>query len=498
MELGHMDMDLLGRSFRCTCGREHHVPIRQVVVGDDAMARMREFARSEFVARPGPGITAGGSRAVLVADRNTYAAAGDAARSALEGAGCDVEVLVLGEDGGNGRCVQGVLEADEEAIGSVLARLSGSGSESDVALSKSPEPAAGVAGSAAVRKTFAVAVGSGTINDIVKYASFKAGCPYISVPTAPSMDGYTSSVAALLLGGFKRTLPAAPPLAVFADLGVLSRAPSNMVAAGFGDLLGKLMAGADWVLARLVNGEYYCELAADLARSIALECMERGSEIGTHTKGAIKSLTEGLIWSGIAMLMVGNSRPASGAEHHLSHYWELKSLREGRPQPFHGTKVGVATILIAGVYDDILGRDPRGIDLADLKRRHPSREEREARIRRFYGPMAGEAIIETAGKYLPWEEREKKLREVLARWDEIRDTLREIVPGADRVRDALEQAGAPATPEAIGFSSDWVWEALANAKDLRMRFTVLDFADLLGFLDEIASARAYKRSQGGS
>ena len=350
--------ELLGRSFHCDCGREHYVPIQQVVIGDDAIARMGEFvAQCESLAR-GPAL-----KALLVADRNTYAVAGEAARKALERAGCDVDVLILGKTDGNVGSDQSagcnddagddqntagghdVLDADEGAIRKVLARLSDMPALAYDSRAEIDFNDAAKVGSFRARYGFAVAVGSGTINDIVKYASFKAGVPYISVPTAPSMDGYTSSVAALLLGGFKKTLPAAPPLAVFADLSVLARAPSDMIAAGYGDLLGKLTAGSDWVLSRLVNGEYYCEFAANIARSIALECLEKSAEIKARTKAAIKSLTEGLVWSGIAMSMVGNSRPASGADHHILHYWEMKPLREGRPQPFHGVKVGVATVL---------------------------------------------------------------------------------------------------------------------------------------------------------
>ncbi|NPV80330.1 MAG: sn-glycerol-1-phosphate dehydrogenase [Firmicutes bacterium] len=530
--------ELLGRSFNCECGRKHHVPIQQVVIADDAMERMSEFVTARmgefiaarmggFVGRPKFPAGDSGLKALLVADRNTYAVAGEAAREALERAGCDVDVLILGKtDGsvGSDQSVRGnqgagcsgnvggnpdgegdqragcnddagdnqntagdhnVLEADEEAIRKVLARLSDMPALAYDSRARIDFNDAAKVGSSRARYGFAIAVGSGTINDITKYASFKASVPYIGVPTAPSMDGYTSSVAALLLGGFKKTLPAAPPLAVFADLSVLARAPSDMIAAGYGDLLGKLTAGSDWVLSKLVNSEYYCEFAANIARSIAFECLEKSAEIKARTKAAIKSLTEGLVWSGIAMLMVGNSRPASGAEHHISHYWEMKSLREGRPQPFHGVKVGVAAVLVAKLYREVLKLDPGSFDLSKLKERHPSREEREVRIRRFYGPLAEDAIAETAGKYLSWEEREAKLREVFGRWDEIVAMLRKIAPDPKRVRHALAEAGAPCTPDAIGFSRGWVWEALTNAKDLRMRFTVLDFADLLGCLDQI-------------
>lgn len=461
--MSHVDMSRLGGTFRCACGREHHVPVQEVVMSDDAMPRLGEFVvrfMGRFAAQSPASAEEPVPMVVVVADENTYRAAGEDVKNVLQGVGCIVDVLILPPGVHSGR-----VEADEPTVENVLARLSSSADSQG-------------------RAAFAVAVGAGTINDVVKYASFQAGRPYISVPTAPSMDGYVSPVAALLVAGFKKTLPAAPPLAVFADLDVLSQAPFELIAAGFGDLLGKLTAGADWVLGNLVNGEYYCQAAADLARTVALECLKRAADVRTRTKDAVKKLTEGLVLSGIAMLMAGNSRPASGAEHHLSHYWEMKSLREGRSEPLHGVKVGVATVLSAELYADILRRDPRRLDLPGLKRRHPTRREREARIRRFYGPMADEALAETAGKYLTWEERERRLCEVSVRWDAIREALTRVVPDSQRVRNALVEAGAPATAQAIGFDEGWVREALLNAKDLRMRFTILDLADLFGCLDE--------------
>ncbi len=225
-------------------------------------------------------------------DENTEAIAG--ARVAAE---LGAEALVLG----------GEVHATEEAAESVRARVRGT----------------------------LVAVGSGTLTDIVRYAAHLAGCEFFSVPTAASMDGYASGVAALERAGVKLTLPARAPAGIFADPRIAARAPVELTRAGIGDLLAKATARVDWLAAHLLYGEDWRELAPPAPLDV--EALLAGQV------EAVAGLLRGLIASGIAMAEVGSSRPASGCEHHASHLWDLLAGRGLRPRALHGLQVGYAT-----------------------------------------------------------------------------------------------------------------------------------------------------------
>jgi glycerol-1-phosphate dehydrogenase [NAD(P)+] len=157
-------------------------------------------------------------RFLLVSDENTHAVLGARAEAALKAQGWDVRTVVLaGEE----------VIADEEHIVQVLL--------------------------AAGREAWTyVAVGSGTITDITRFCSHRTRNDFISLPTAPSVDGYTSIGAPLVVRRVKTTALAQPPAAIFADLPTLCTAPHQMIAAGFGDILGKYTSIADWRLGALL------------------------------------------------------------------------------------------------------------------------------------------------------------------------------------------------------------------------------------------------------
>ncbi|MBM6996203.1 sn-glycerol-1-phosphate dehydrogenase [Paenibacillus sp. DXFW5] len=195
-----------------------------------------------------------------------------------------------------------------------------------------------------------VACGGGTLHDICRYAAYTTGIPFVSVPTAPSVDGFNSKGAPILLRGEKKTIPAIGPKAIFADLDVLVQAPPELVAAGFGDMLGKYTSLFDWRFGSWTADEPYLELAAEITRKALDKCVASVDAIAARSEEGICLLMSSLIESGLAMLLFGQSHPASGAEHHLSHYWEMEYLRLGRRQLLHGAKVGVASMEIAGLY----------------------------------------------------------------------------------------------------------------------------------------------------
>ncbi|MDP6945240.1 MAG: iron-containing alcohol dehydrogenase, partial [Myxococcota bacterium] len=193
-----------------------------------------------------------------------------------------------------------------------------------------------------------IAVGAGTVNDIVKSAAFAVGRGYQVIPTAASMNGYTSSISAVLSGGVKRTLPTHQPEAVFADVDLIRAAPPVMNQAGFGDLLSKPFSQADWLLSHVVRGVDYSDEAATLLDGPWHQMVDQGSGIGTGDAAAIEVLLETLLISGFSMAIAGTSAPASGAEHLISHYWDMEQHCQDEPvRALHGTQVGIGTLVSA-------------------------------------------------------------------------------------------------------------------------------------------------------
>lgn len=198
-----------------------------------------------------------------------------------------------------------------------------------------------------------IAIGGGTLHDIVRYAAYTAGLPFLSVPTAPSVDGFNSKGAPILVRGYKKTIAAIGPSAIFADLDLLAGAPQAMVAAGFGDMLGKYTSLFDWKFGACTRQEPYLEEAAAMTRQALLACVNQAALIARRDEEGIAILMNALIESGLAMLRFGKSHPASGSEHHLSHYWEMAYIAQGRKQLLHGAKVGVACIEISRLYHQL-------------------------------------------------------------------------------------------------------------------------------------------------
>jgi glycerol-1-phosphate dehydrogenase [NAD(P)+] len=409
----------------------HKIPI---YVGKDAIPQLTEYcAKHQIVAL------------TLVADQNTYPALGKAVAEALRAQGCNVNTIVLtGDD----------IIADEQTIVQVM-------------LGADPQV-----------KTY-LAVGSGTITDIVRFVSHRAGCSFISVPTAPSVDGYTSIGAPLVIGRTKQTIITQPPIAVFADLPTLCAAPHRMIASGFGDILGKYTSLADWKLGHLIWDEEYDEAIAHRAQRALQSCVEQVEGIGQATEEGVRRLIDGLIESGLCMLDFGKTAPASGSEHMVSHYWEMKLLREDRPSLLHGAKVGVATVLMARTYDRVgqitRQRAAQLMDRVPL----PDRGAEIRCIRQAYGPIA-DAIIAEQKPFLDMDEsRYEALKgRILEHWDDIQD-LAAGVPSSEQVMEMLRRAGGPTEPAMLGLSDQDVAMALRSAHYFRPRFNVARLSRML-------------------
>jgi glycerol-1-phosphate dehydrogenase [NAD(P)+] len=247
-----------------------------------------------------------------------------------------------------------------------------------------------------------VVVGSGTLNDITKLAAHRAERQYVCVGTAASMDGYTAFGAAITKDGFKQTMSCPAPRALIADLDVLAQAPWAMNATGYGDLLGKITAGADWILADALGIEPIDPLAWSLVQDGLREWTGKPAELHAGDRHAIEQLFEGLILTGIAMQTSASSRPASGSEHRFSHLWEMQALGHGHPAVPHGYKVGVGSIAAAALYEQVLARDLTQLPIEALCARWPGREEVERQVLAGHDipPLAENAVEESLAKYI--------------------------------------------------------------------------------------------------
>lgn len=197
-----------------------------------------------------------------------------------------------------------------------------------------------------------IAVGSGTIHDLTRFVAYTRKIEFISVPTAASVDGFVSSVAAMTWKGMKKTMTAVAPLYVLADTSIFSKAPFRLTASGISDLMGKYTALADWRICHILTGEYLCETVYNLEMEAVKEVEESLMEIKNGGEEACEKLMYALILSGLAMQMVGNSRPASGAEHHVSHLWEMEIIND-YVDALHGEKVSIGLILCLEYYEKI-------------------------------------------------------------------------------------------------------------------------------------------------
>ncbi|MGD0611001.1 MAG: sn-glycerol-1-phosphate dehydrogenase [Anaerolineales bacterium] len=404
-------------------------------LGEDAVAALVQYCTVE-----------GLSHFLLVADGNTYPILGQRVETALKGRGWDIRSVVYPEP---------AVVPDEEFIFQALLQAD------------------------EVERTF-LAVGSGTLTDITRIVSHRTRCRFISVPTAPSVDGFTSPSASLVVRRIKKTVMAQPPVAVFADLPTLEAAPQTMIAAGYGDILGKAIALADWRLGHLLWDEPYSSEIAARVRATLEACIQATDEIGNASPEGIRKLMFSLVDSGMCMLDFGNSRPAAGCEHYMSHFLEMKLLREGRPAVLHGAKVGVCSLLAAEQYARL-----RQVDHAQAVARlaaaaRPERTADMQRIRQAFGPIAESLFVEQAPFLdMTVTDFDRLKQRILAQWDEIQ-SLAEEVPAQEKLADLLSRAGGATRPAGLGLGDEEVQQALTESHFLRNRFTICKLGRILG------------------
>ena len=300
-----MKMDISQLTKPCSCGQTHQIFVKELVIKSGAISRLPEvLARPDY---------RDSKQIVMICDANTFEVAGRQVKALVPA----VKAVVLPPEN---------LHADEHGV--ALARDG---------IDRAPGA------------DLMIAVGSGTVHDITRYHAYQMGIPFISVPTAASVDGFVSTVAAMTWKGCKKSFTAVSPEVVLADTDIFKTAPLRLTASGVSDLLGKYTALADWKIAHRVTGEPICETICQMEYDAldALKASLPGLKSGDTE--AYEALMYGLLLSGLAMQMTGNSRPASGAEHHMSHLWEMGVINA--PIDFyHGEKVGVGLVLASKIY----------------------------------------------------------------------------------------------------------------------------------------------------
>lgn len=397
--------------------------------------------------------TAPAAAYAIVADDNTWAAAGRRVAGILETAGI-------------GRAVPVVLSGRPR-------------------VKPNAELARDLARRLRADNLLAIAVGSGVINDLAKYAAEGAGTPYVCVPTAASMDGYAASGAALRESGFKRTLACAAPVAIVADLEVIAQAPAIMAAWGYGDLAGKLVSGADWIVADALGEEALNAGPFAMVQDNLADWLGNPAGIRGGDRAALGGLMQGLVMSGLAMQAHGNSRPASGSDHQFAHLWEMEDIAVDGEPVSHGACVGIGCLSMLAAYEWLQGRNVGAIDPAQLAARTPSTSALETNVRASFPLpfMAANAAVETAAKAASPAHVEQRLRALRDNWSDILVYLRERLPKAAVAQRWLEEVGAPSQAADVGVSREKHARDYGRARLIRRRFTGLDLLHDLGWLD---------------
>jgi glycerol-1-phosphate dehydrogenase [NAD(P)+] len=307
------------------------------------------------------------------------------------------------------------------------------------------------------------------------------------------MNGYPSTIAALKRAGLKITDPVNAPIAIFADPQVYAAAPAAMSAAGFADLLSKYTSGADWRLARQLEGSYYCERPSKLSAMAAEEAVGVVDAIRAGEPAAIVTLMEASVLSGLAMAIAGSSAPSSGAEHLISHYWDMTAPATGGRR-FHGTQVGIGVLIVAALYEMLREIEPRQIQPEVIAEGGPMPEDVQEAIEAHFGDVCEPVIEQSLAKMLTPKGMRQRASQIRDTWPFIKQEILSTVPTRNHLADLLERSGAPTTAGQLGVARQQVIDALAWSRHIRSRYTAFDFAHDIGVFTEKHRSEILERS----
>lgn len=398
-----------------------------------------------------------GQKATVIADMNTYGIAGKEICSRLSD--CDIEQagpLILDDPD---------LFAEWHFLEQVESHLKNSGA-------------------------IGIAVGSGVINDLVKLASEHIGKRYMVFGTAASMDGYTAYGASVSFEGNKQTFDCRAPYGILLDPAIAAAAPNELSASGYADLIAKVPAGADWMIADALDIEHIDPFSWEILNQTLKNALSSPEKIFRKDYEAIEKLAYLLIMSGFSMQAIQSSRPASGTEHQYSHCWDIENLCIDGKHVSHGFKVGIGTLVSTASLEFLINYDISRIDIAKCVGQWPSWEETESRIIALTGHNDGlksRCLYETREKYTDRENLEKELRLFADRWPDLRQKLTKQILPYGYVKECLKKAGAPYEPEMIHISREHLRDTFRITPFMRSRFTNIDIIYRLGLMDELES-----------
>ena len=410
-----MDINSLLKEKDCNCGQKHSCDIKYVFIEKGAVNRISELC-SKY------------KNIVVAADQNTYNVCGEAVLKQIKDKFESLKIF---------KC-DGFLVPDETAIDALTSELTD-------------------------KTDLIIGIGSGVIQDLCKYVSFFNNLPYFIVATAPSMDGYASKGAAMITGNMKVTYNAHVPEAIIGDVDILKDAPMDMIKSGYGDILGKFSCLNDWKLSHVVNDEYLCDYVYNLTYDMLLKTKDLGPKLLARDEDSVKTLMEALIGVGIAMAYVGNSRPASGSEHHLSHFFEVIGIMKNEPYFMHGTDVVYSAVYTQKLREKLLSID----EPENFGTFAPAHFEK--RIREVYY-AAADGVINLQNK-LGWYDYDKS--EIYkSRWNAIKEVLANT-PSSDEMIGYLQSIDLDIKEFENTYGNEKIKNAIWFSKDLKDRYTVL-------------------------
>jgi len=418
MDVTKLINDLSG----CTCGREHKCDTEIVEIGSGLVHKVGEILTN-----------AGFPKKVLaVADCNTVKVS-DGIFESLEKAGFAVKKLIY-NDMKYARIEQ--VREIEALCGDVEGIIS---------------------------------IGTGSLNDLCRVSSFEKKLDFCIFATAPSMDGFASDTAPIVENNFKTSWFVAQPRIIIADTAILAKAPLELKAAGFGDMVAKYLGILEWKLANILIGEYYCDAIANLTLSAVAKMVALADKVTAEDEETAGAIMEALVMSGIAMKLAGCSRPASGAEHVLSHYLECYKLARGIWPEFHGKKVGVATLILNRVYRNLAER---------VTTVEPSADNTD--WEKVYAAFDASQVEEVRKLNTPTITDKVEPAKLAAAWSEIRQMIFDMLPENDKLLSMMKAAGCAVTTEEINVSPELLAYGLCYHTYMRYRLLLPRLFPMLG------------------
>lgn len=427
--------------FECNCGLNHSIPDMDIYVGSGILSEAAHYIGNRL----------SGKNILLVADNNTYAAAGAKAKDILSSGGYSVICCIISRDG--------EMDPDQSAIGEIMLSFD-------------------------AHIDFLLAVGSGSICDITRYAAYCLGKPFAIIGTAPSMDGYTSINSSLVYNTIKISKYTKPSEVIICDTEIMKKAPYPMFISGFGDLLGKYIARADWTMSGYVNNEPVCIVCIDLIMQAVQKCISSIEGIKNRTEEGTKNLIEALLLSGLTILIIANSRAVASNDHNMAHVWEMIKLGEGGKPPSHGMSVGVATLYCLKFYEEFFKLDFNDISVNTLHAVSP--DKKESAIRSAFGEKIAAYMI--SGNTAIHSDEATVQRRVNAFYKHkhiIRQKV-DFLPTLENAKGLLDYLDAPTNAAQLGISDKHLASSLLYTKDLRSRYNLFNLAEEMGVLQQLA------------